>query len=48
MIILIDPAANKIKTTPNSENSGIATIVVGFALFRASLGFAVGLEDGFV
>jgi hypothetical protein len=48
MIILKDPAANKIKTTPNSENSGIATLLGESALFSASFGFAVGLEDRFV
>jgi hypothetical protein len=48
IIILIDPAPKKIKTTPHRENSGIATIVEGLALFSVSLGFAVGLEIVFV
>ena len=42
--ILNDPAANKIKTTPHGENSGIATLLEESELFSASLGFIVGSE----
>jgi hypothetical protein len=48
MTILKDPAANKIKTTLHSENSGIATLLEESALFSASLGFTVGSEIAIV